>query len=202
MLVASQDACELPSSLRPAQVSTEGVPCCRKLRAIAASSSLFRACKLIQTEGLFLFYEHHHFEIEVEDDGCLRAIRRWLRNIGQTMRENIRHLKITFIEEPELAYMNSMGRIHVELSDQATVSYNANDGGRELWNIGAACERRDSRSVPIFEMGRVYGLDKRFTYIRAPSFRSVPGRPVELKCSLVFLPNKSWFGLAGPRSVY
>ena len=116
----------------------------------------------------------------------------WLRNIGQMMRENIRHLEITFIEEPELAHMNNMGRIHVGLSDKATVIYNANDGVNQLWKTGATCERRDSRSVPIFQIWGDCGLEARFTYNRSPSFSTVPGREVESECSLVHLPNKSW----------
>ena len=90
--------------------------------------------------------------------------------------------------------MYNMGRIHLELSDDATVVYNANDSVSQLWNMGAACERRDSRSVPVFQMWDEYGLDERLTYIRSPSFGAVPGRPVELDCWLVFLPGKSWFG--------
>ena len=43
---------------------------------------------------------------------------------------------------------------------------------------------------------------ERFTHDRSPSFSTVPGRQVEMECSLVFLPEKSWFGPAGPRSVY
>ena len=90
----------------------------------------------------------------------------------------------------------------MELSDQATVSYNANDGVSQLWKMGATCERRDRSSVPIFQIWGDYGLDERFTYNRSPSFSTVLGRQVELECSLVFLPGKSWFGLGGPRSVY
>ena len=127
---------------------------------------------------------------------------KWLRNIGQRAREDIRNLQISFVGEPTVAYMYNMGRLYVELSENATVVYNANDGVNQLWNMGAACQRRDSRSVPVFQMRDGYGLDERFTYIRPPSFGSVPGRPVELKCSLVFLPGKSWFGPGGPRSVY
>ena len=203
MLVAAEDACEPRRSSQPVQISTEGVPCGRKLRAIAASSSLFRTCRETKEEGLVLFYEHHHFELEVEDDGCLRAIRRWLRNIGQTMRENIRHLEITFIEIPESTYMNNMGRIHVELSDKATVSYNANDGVKQLWRMGAICQHRDRSSVPIFQMWGEHGPpDERHTYDRPPSFTAVPGRHVDLECTLLFLPGKSWFGPGGPRSMY
>ena len=135
----------------------------------------------------------------MEDDGCLRAIRRWLRNIGQPMREKIRYLDINFIEIPESAYMNNVGRIHGELSDKATVTCNANDDVDQLWNIGATCRRRDSRSVPIFQIWGEYGLEKRFTYHPSPSLSTVPGRQVELEYSLVFLPGKSWFGPGGPR---
>ena len=203
MLVAAEDACEPRRSSQPAQISTEGVLCGRKLRAIAASSSLFRACRETKNEGLLLFYEHHHFELDVEEDGCLRAIRRWLRHIGQAMRENIRHLEIRFIEEPDLTHMGNMGRIHGGLSDKATVMYHTNDGVSQLWQMGATCWRRDRSSVPTFQMWGEYGLDEEWTtYDRPPSFRTVPGRRVEVECSLVFLPGESWFGPAGPRSVY
>ncbi|KAM0796935.1 hypothetical protein BDR22DRAFT_892686 [Usnea florida] len=95
-----------------------------------------------------------------------------------------------------------MGRLHVQLSDNTTVIYNANDGVDQLWKMGAACERRDRSSVPVFQIWGDYGLDKRVTYNRSPAFGAVPGRPVEVECSLVFLPGKSWFGPGGPRSMY
>ena len=78
------------------------------------------------------------------------------------MREKIRYLDIDFIEIPESAYMKNMGRIHVELSDKATVTYNASDGVDQLWKMGATCKRRDSRSVPIFQIWGEHGLEKRF----------------------------------------
>ena len=118
------------------------------------------------------------------------------------MRENIRHLDINYLTKPMLGHMNNMGRIHVELSDEATVSYNVNDFHARLWAIGEACERRDSSSVPVFQIWGDYGVDERLSYNRSPSFSTVPGRRVPLECSLVFLPGKSWFGPGGPRSVF
>ena len=202
MLVAAEDACEPPRLLRPVEGHTEGARYSSKLKAIVTQPNLFRVCKEIRNEGLQVFYQHRNFKLTVEDDTCFRAIRRWLRSIGQAMRENIRHLAITFTEEPELAHMNNMGRIHGALSDKATVIYNANDGVDQLWRMGAVCWRRDRSSVPIFQMWDEYGLEERYTYDRPPSFRTVPGYEVEFKCSLVFVPNKSWFGSAGPRSVF
>ena len=201
MLVATEDTCEPPRLLRPVGGHAEGVRSSSKLKAIVAQPKLFRV-KEIRNEGLEVFYQHRKFELTVEDNNCFQAIVQWLRSIGQTNRQNIRRLDINFIGKPVLSHMHNMGRIHVELSDQAMVLYNANDGGRELWNMGAACERRDTRSVPIFQMWGEYGLEEWDKYDRPPSFKAVPGRQVELKCSLVFLPNKSWFSPAGPRSVY
>lgn len=202
MMVAAEDVCEPPRRLRPVEGHTAGARRSFKLKAIVAQPKLFRVCKEIRNEGLQTFYQHHDFDLTVENNGCFQAIMQWLRNIGQTNRQDIRYLNISFVGEPVVAYMYNMGCIHVELSDKATVIYHADDGVHQLWNIGAACERRDSRSVPIFQMWGEYGLDERFTYIRSPSFSTVPGRQVELECSLVFLPNKSWFGPGGPRSVY
>ena len=70
VLVASQDACEPPRSSRPAKGHTEGAHCSRKLEDIVAQQSLFSASKQTRNEGLPLFYEHHHFKLAVEHDGC------------------------------------------------------------------------------------------------------------------------------------
>ena len=168
--------------------------------------NLFRVCKMTRNEtwneGRQFFYQHHNFFFPVESHNCFQAIMKWLRSIGQKAREDIRHVQIGFIGQPTLAYMSHMGRLHVQLSDNTTVKYNANDGVDQLWRIGAACERRDRSSVPVFQIWGAYGLDERVTYNRPLAFGSVPGRPVELECSLVFLPGKSWFGPGGPRSVY
>ena len=166
-----------------------------------AQPKLFRV-KEIRNKGLEVFYQHRKFELTVEDNNCFPAIVQWLRSIGQTNRQNIRRLDINFIGKPVLAHMHNMGRIDVGLSNKATVIYNTNDGVDQLWEMGATCERRDGSSVPIFQMWGEFGPEEWNTYDRSPSFRTFPGRQVDLECSLVFLPGESWFGPGGPRSVY
>ena len=96
-----------------------------------------------------------------------------------------------------------MGRIHVELSDVATVSYNTTNFHDRLWAIGEVCEHNDSSTVPVFRIGGADEdeVDERLSFKSRPSFRTIPNNPARLECSLVFLSGKSWFGPGGPRSV-
>lgn len=113
------------------------------------SSSLFRASRQTRTEGLHLFYRHHHFHICVEHGGCFLAILRWLQNIGAAARGNIRLLRIRYTAKCCPYDVCLMERVHATLSAQASVMY-ISKYAESLWRVAQLYHARHLQKVPVF----------------------------------------------------
>ena len=174
---------------QPIRGHTEGIRCYKSLQNVVIHSSLFRVCKQTRSEGLVLFYHHHHIQLSVEHGGCYLAILLWLRNIGHIGRNNIRLLQIDYEARvcsrdiQHMAYLNGL------LSNQATIVYVA-DNGQVLWGIGHVMWLRNAERVPLFGICGMNGgagfVHESFqNYRLAPRWQSYTGYDW-IKFSLTF----------------
>jgi hypothetical protein len=150
---------------------------------------LFAVSKQIRAEGLGLYYQYHRFACYLIDptyfSRALTPLLKWLDHIGEVGRANIRYLR--FRADRANSRARVMSRLHRELSDKATVIWEADPEkytDRDLWFVGRSYRQRNPNKLPVFETN---GHQRFSTFDSAPS-GNLRGS------TLTFYPGMGWFG--------
>ena len=159
-------------------------------------SSFFRACKQTRAEGLNLFYQHHTFILSVQHANCFIAIHRWLENIGNIGRDNIRHLTIRVNTmcawSDAWTKENVKYRIHQKLTDHATVVYTGTMAGYLLM-VGRHLCHGNPVKAPVYMIdGKP--LEPHWWKSNYDFDQSLHDNQHWTEYSLAFYPGNGWFG--------
>lgn len=163
---------------------------------IILQPGLFLTCKQIRVEGLPFFYQQRKFNFSMDNQPPNRhrheigtlGLTKWFQAIGHFGQRNIRILD--FYNGPTPKNFKYQERVHRKLSEEATVTYMADDVeyARELWEIASKYHAKNPDKVPVV-----------WTPEGISNFADLGLRPDGRRMEpwyLTFEPGSNWFGMA------